>query len=537
MSLVGGTDVQTLARALGTNMSLGTTTHAFERDGELLERWFLGFFGPQSYSFDEAGPGALDVGLEHVMGFLPADQLERVTTTKTVTLKPVTQRSGVRGATFVDPVSGEDVYVEYRDGKGRDAGTAYTSANPQVLLDELVHWEEQRDCEREHGVGSASCSGTHVFQPGVRVYHLDDERNATTIGLPRGFASQGTLQAGDVLTGPGGRYSVAVTALSAGSATVKVEVLAPAADDPAPGDPAPGDPTPGDPAPGDPTPGDPGPVDLVEARLLASASGSTYGTPATVDVSVETAQDAAHAEGDVVVLDGRKQLATATLTGGTARVALPADLPAGTHELTVRYGGSGTVAPTEASVRVRVKKAKPTVSAQVPTAVRGTRTKVRIVVDSALAPRGKVAVFLDGTKRKTLRLKDGGATYRLPKKFAPGRHTLRVRFLGADGFKKSALTTKVRVWRSVAKVKGFATGTKRVQARSVYRDKVRLSDRGIVQRRTAKGWKRVATLRPGRSTPKVRAGKQGSVRKYRVVIKKRGHVKGVRTKPLTLHAR
>src|SRR5690606_19956193 len=122
-SLVGGIDVQTITQSLGSNLSLGSTVHGFERDGVLQERWHLGMFGPQSYSFDDAGPGALDVGFQDALGVLPIQQVEYVGTTGTVTLAPVTQPNGVRGATFIDPVSGDRVWVEYRDGKGRDAGS------------------------------------------------------------------------------------------------------------------------------------------------------------------------------------------------------------------------------------------------------------------------------------------------------------------------------------------------------------------------------------------------------------------------------
>lgn len=45
---------------------------------------------------------------------------------QTVKLKPVGATSGLRGAIFQDPVSGERLYAEYRDGAGKDAGAMYT---------------------------------------------------------------------------------------------------------------------------------------------------------------------------------------------------------------------------------------------------------------------------------------------------------------------------------------------------------------------------------------------------------------------------
>src|SRR5690606_22061404 len=106
------------------------------------------------------------------------------------TLTPVTQPNGVRGATFIDPVSGDRVWVEYRDGKGRDAGSGYTQPTPGLNLDETILGSGVRDCEKEHGTGSLACSTTHLFGPGVRVYHVNPELDVTNIGLPRGLASK-----------------------------------------------------------------------------------------------------------------------------------------------------------------------------------------------------------------------------------------------------------------------------------------------------------------------------------------------------------
>src|SRR5690606_26808079 len=157
-----------------------------------------------------------------------------------------------------------------------------------------------------------------------------------------------------------------------------------------------------------------------------------------------------------------------------------------------------------------------------------------ITAGAGLPANGKVAVHLNGTKRKTLTLSGGKATYRLPKKLAPGKHTVQVRHLGNARYAKAKVTTTVRVWRTIATVRSFATGTKRVKPRGVYRDTVRLSAKGTLQRQVKGTWKKVRSVPKGRSTVKLRAGKAGTERRYRIVIKNRGAVKGVKTKVRTI---
>ncbi len=58
--------------------------------------------------------------------------------------------------------------------------------------------------------------------------------------------------------------------------------------------------------------------------------------------------------GTVTVLRGTQTVGTATLTLGTALVRVTGALPAGKHELTVRYGGDARFAPSSTTVRVTV---------------------------------------------------------------------------------------------------------------------------------------------------------------------------------------
>ncbi|MGW6129548.1 alpha-L-arabinofuranosidase C-terminal domain-containing protein [Cellulomonas sp. NPDC055163] len=63
-------------------------------------------------------------------------------------------------------------------------------------------------------------------------------------------------------------------------------------------------------------------------------------------------------QGRVTLLVGDRVVGEAALDKGRARFTLPADLPAGTHTVTARYGGTSTVAPSEGAATLTVE-AKP----------------------------------------------------------------------------------------------------------------------------------------------------------------------------------
>ena len=83
---------------------------------------------------------------------------------------------------------------------------------------------------------------------------------------------------------------------------------------------------------------------------------SEFGTASRVDVSVSAANGGVPTGTvDVLKADGSK-IGSGTLAGGKASVALPADLPVGTHVLSVTYSGKGGFKPSTGSVTVTVKK-------------------------------------------------------------------------------------------------------------------------------------------------------------------------------------
>ena len=88
-------------------------------------------------------------------------------------------------------------------------------------------------------------------------------------------------------------------------------------------------------------------VQVVDCKLISETKAvhrpepSTYGTASTAEVTVgRVGSVGGSPEGTVSITDAKgKELGSATLAGGKASVALPADLPVGANKLTATYSG------------------------------------------------------------------------------------------------------------------------------------------------------------------------------------------------------
>ena len=126
-----------------------------------------------------------------------------------------------------------------------------------------------------------------------------------------------------------------------------------------------------------------------------------------------------------------KELGSATLAGGKASVALPADLPVGANKLTATYSGSDSLATstaaftatvvgkgvTDSTTTAKVKPAKP-------------RFKRDFKVDRegrgrGTTPTGRVVVRIDGKKVGAKRLDDGRVVLKVTKNLKVGQAQAR----------------------------------------------------------------------------------------------------------------
>jgi amidase len=182
-----------------------------------------------------------------------------------------------------------------------------------------------------------------------------------------------------------------------------------------------------------------GPAASTTSLTLAS-TGVLFGsaTTATVDVAADPA-----ATGTVsVAVAGRT--VSGTLAGGRVTLALPADLPVGTHLVTATYAGSGTVSGSAATASLRVAKAAPTVSVLLADEKikKGKKARLGVALAGSVPSPGSVLVY-DGSKvvaSATLPT-TGQVTVRLPR-LAPGKHQLRA-YVATSAEREAVLTSPV----------------------------------------------------------------------------------------------
>lgn len=177
-------------------------------------------------------------------------------------------------------------------------------------------------------------------------------------------------------------------------------------------------------------------VEKSPSAISASWSKAHYGTAASVKVSVSGAAGAA--TGTVSIVEGSKALATKTLSGGKATLALPKSLAVGKHALTVRYSGSASVLSTSMSKSLTVAKASAKASASLAASKvkPNAHAKVAVTVAAAgVAVNGKATVTATSKLGHKVTVgttvKNGKASVKLPT-LRSGSYTVTVKFAGTS---------------------------------------------------------------------------------------------------------
>jgi hypothetical protein len=120
----------------------------------------------------------------------------------------------------------------------------------------------------------------------------------------------------------------------------------------------------------------------------ASSTGSTiYGTAGSIDVTVAaTAPGAGTPTGTVTITDsGNNTVGTGTLSGGSVIVNLPDNLPGGSDNLTVTYGGTTDYSTSNTAVTQTVGTYTPTVTVTPDQSSVTAGTTVNFIVDVSSA--------------------------------------------------------------------------------------------------------------------------------------------------------
>ena len=164
---------------------------------------------------DTSVPAALNVTQKRQLDAYAAGSFTRTVlpttvdaATSTITLSAASAASGLRGAEFVDPKTGQSYFIEYRNGAGRDAASWY--ANYSDVFD-----------DGEFGVG------VRVLK--VRPSWIGSGWNGPSVSLQPALTAGQTVRQRAVevdgsLASRGSGLSVKVTAMDATTATVQVSL-------------------------------------------------------------------------------------------------------------------------------------------------------------------------------------------------------------------------------------------------------------------------------------------------------------------------
>lgn len=526
-------NVQTLLHELGHSFSLGHSNIEYTNGASAgLKSEYFGLYSPMAFTVSgfKTVP-ALDIAYQKSNGVLPDSQLTELTAgSSTQVLSPVSGTTGVRGLRYLNPITKEDLYVEFRDGKGADAGSFYA-----------------------HSYGYWNLA----YAPGIRVYSLTTQKNTFTKAHTIRAAAGGSAVYDTVL---GTNESITIGDPASSSLTVRYV----AEEDGK--------------ARVETTITKPSPaltltsaqVDVAQSPKLALTIDSNLNFSGKLAVAVDGQQVSS---GSITVATGQQQLnlqlpatypagkyaVTATLTGAlindsTATATLTVIDPeasSGTDEPEPGSGsGSGGETPTPAQPTTPPTETKPTQGGESstsdtkpatttaklssPTVAYGKTRKVAVAFSGAPRPTGKATLYVDGKKYATKSLSKGKATFALSAKLKPGKHKLKVVLPASRAYKASTISATITVPRVVAKISGLATGTKKVRVGKTYKDKFTVNTTAKLQRKVGGTWKSIKNIKKGSYTLKAKVSSSTKKTSYRVVIKSSSTVRGTMSKTLTL---
>ncbi|WP_205474030.1 family 78 glycoside hydrolase catalytic domain [Nocardioides sp. SYSU D00038] len=154
--------------------------------------------------------------------------------------------------------------------------------------------------------------------------------------------------------------------------------------------------------------------------------------------------------GTVTVSERGRVLGRAAVSGGVARVTLGGtSTGAGTHTLTLSYGGDPANQPSSTTTTMRVAKAPTAVRARTwPVRVRpGTRPRLVVRVSAVgVRPTGAVRIKVGGTTLTRRVAADGTVRVRLPRQ-RPGVRKVRVTYVGTADIAASSTMVRLKVRR------------------------------------------------------------------------------------------
>jgi 5'-nucleotidase len=189
------------------------------------------------------------------------------------------------------------------------------------------------------------------------------------------------------------------------------------------------------------------------STVSATADDMVYGTDGSVTVTVTPSG----ATGEVTLLDGTTELGHATLSGGTAEIAIPGTaLEVGSHALTVEYAGDASHLPSTGTVTVDVEKAQPTVTVTAnPSTVKVKKGTSRLDVTVAAAgftPGGFAAAYYNGELLAYAPVTGGKVSLTVGPFDTIGAKSIQVRYYGDQHTLSADKTATVTVQKATPKI-------------------------------------------------------------------------------------
>lgn len=480
-------NIQTLTHELGHHFSFGHSNVEY-LGGKYNEynSEYLGFFSPMALTFtDYPVLPSLDVAYQYSNGVLPASQLKVLSPNggvQTTTLSATSAASGVRALNYYDPQYSLQYYVEYRDGTGQDTGAFYSQPGSLSIANALT---------LEHGTG-------------VRVYWHSPYNEVYSEAQQKGSATHydATLSVGESMTiGSSAMGSLKVTVKSAanGKATVETTVTKPAT--------------------------------TLKLANVKAYQGSAPTLTATIGTEFQFS-------GKIVVSVDGKQVASKNVNPKTRNsevdIELPRTLSVGTHKVTATLTSDTMASSTGSSTLTVLAKTTPSITLSSPNVAYGKSRTVTATFGGTPSPTGTATVYVDGTKFATATTKNGKATFKLSTKLKPGKHTIKVSLPSSERYNAVSKSTKITVPRLVAKVSGFASGSKTVKVGKTYKDTFTVNTTAKIQKKVNGKWTNIKTVKKGSYTWKTKVTTSTKKASYRVLIKSSSTVKGIASKTLTI---
>lgn len=198
----------TAVHELGHNFSLG---HANAKPCSTCSvDPYYDIFSVMGFGTENNQPPALDSGYRDLLGITQPGEVDTVEkdssaqSTVAKTLQPRGATTGLRSLRVVDPVGGQEYWVENRAGGDADRDAGATYVNRVLTVKKSVN-------------GALVDTNAYRFRTGVTVTQMGEENALELLPVESGFTDEGAVQEGQTWISPSGGVQIVVDSAPAGA--------------------------------------------------------------------------------------------------------------------------------------------------------------------------------------------------------------------------------------------------------------------------------------------------------------------------------